>query len=330
MPDPLVVVTMREYKAALLRGERTHLQEMARRWLGVEGRLMGQMDALAAEMTRIKADGGVVARELLWNDVRYRTLLVQLTQELEGYTGYADRTIAARQGQLARLGLSHSTEAMAVQGVQMGFNRLPREVVENMVGLLGNGSPLRSLLVASWPDAADGLTDALVNGVALGYNPRKTARMMAQGATGSLQRMMVISRTESLRVYRQASLDNYRASGVVTGYKRLCSHDSRVCPACLADEGTLYSLDEQMPEHPQGRCVAIPVVEGVPQPRWLAGQDWLQQQDAATQQSILGPGRYAAWLAGAIDLREMARVVNNATWGPSLQVVPLGELVSAG
>ena len=320
---------MRSHKAALLRGERMHLREMARRWLGVEARLMGHMDALAQAMTTVAADGGTVSTGMLWNEVRYRTLLVQLTQELERYTDYADRSISARQGQLARLGIRQSTEAIATQGIRAGFNRLPVAAVQNLVGLSGAGTPLRNLIVASWPLAADGLTQALINGVALGYNPRKTARMMAQGATGSLNRMMNISRTETMRVYRTASLDNYRASGVVSGYKRLCSHDSRVCPACLSDEGALYELDEQMPEHPSGRCVAIPVVEGVPQPRWLAGQDWLQQQDVETQQSILGPGRYAAWAAGAFGLADMARVVPNAIWGPSLQVVPLQELVSA-
>lgn len=329
MPDPAVIVAMRGFKRGLLDGERAMLEEMARRWLAVEARLSAQMDALAYAMAQVKADGGTVGLELLLNDVRYRTLLVQLTQELEGYTEYAERAIEARQRTLARLGLAHSAEAIALQGVSAGFSRLPVEAVEYMVGLAGNGSPLRALLVATWPDSADRLTQALVNGIALGYNPRKTAQEMAHGATGSLDRMMVIGRTETLRVYREASRQSYLRSGVVSGYRRLCAHDSRVCPACLLDEGTLYDLAEQMPEHPQGRCTAVPVVEGVPQPKWLAGADWLEQQSPATQRSILGQGRYDAWQNGDFDLRDLPRVVQNVVWGPSLEVVPLQELVSA-
>lgn len=331
MPDPAVVTTMRRFKRDLLRGERTHLQEMARRWLRVEARLMGQMDALALQMANVARDGGTVSQGMLWSEVRYQELLAQLRLELDRYTGYAERTIAARQGQLARLGIAHSSNAITVQGITAGFNRLPIEAVEYMVGNSGNsgnGAPLRGLLVASWPDAAEGLTQALVDGIALGHNPRKVARDMARGSTRSLDRMMLISRTETMRVYRHASLENYRRSGVVTGYKRLCAHDRRVCPACLADEGTLYDLADEMPEHPQGRCVAVPVVEGVPNVTWQAGADWFVEQDAATQQSILGKGRYAAWLAGAFDLRDMVRVVNSGVWGPSLESVPLQELVA--
>src|SRR5690606_14899995 len=119
---------------------------------------------------------------------------------------------------LARLGVAHAENAITVQGVTAGFNRLPVEAVELMAGLAGNGSPLRQLLAQSWPLAADGLTNELVTGMALGYNPRKVARLMAQGATGSLDRMMVIARTEQLRVYRTANVSSYRASGVVTSY----------------------------------------------------------------------------------------------------------------
>lgn len=326
MPDPLVIRIMRQFKADLLAGETAMQQEMARRWLRVEARLSSQMDALALAMDAAKRDGATVSAEMLMNDVRYRQLLVQLTAELETYTDYAEVQITAQQRRLGRLAVAHSSNAIEVQGIAGGFYRLPTEAVEYMVGNV-NGQPLRGLLVSSWPEAADGLTQALVNGVALGYNPRKTAQEMAVGATRSLNRMMVISRTETLRVYREASRQNYIASGVVSGYKRLCAHDSRVCPACLMDEGHLYSLDEQMPEHPQGRCTAVPVVEGVPQPRWLGGADWFEQQDVPTQKSILGMGRYYAWQNGDIDLRDLPRVVQNGVWGPSLQVVPLKELL---
>ena len=165
--------------------------------------------------------------------------------------------------------------------------------------------------------------------MALGYNPRKTARLMAQAATGSLNRMMVIARTEQLRVYRQASLESYRASGVVTGYKRLATHDNRVCPACLMAEGTRYDLDETMPEHPQGRCALVPVVAGVPNVTWVGGADWFEAQSPTMQRDILGKGRYYAWQNGDFDLEQLVTVKRNPVWGDSLQVTPLRELVHA-
>ncbi len=329
MPDSAVIVTMRQFKRDLLAGERAQMQEMATRWLGVERRLQAQIDALALEMAGIKRDGGFVSQELLMNNVRYRQLLTQLTRELEGYSDFADVQITAQQRRLVRLGIAHAENAIKVQGITAGFNRLPVEAVQSIIGLAGNGSPLRRLLVQSWPLSAQRLTDELVNGVALGYNPRKTARLMAQGMAGSLDRMMVIARTEQLRVYRHANLESYRASGVVTGYKRLATHDKRTCAACLMDEGTFYELDEEMPEHPQGRCTLVPVVEGVPAPRWQQGADWFVEQSQETQTSILGKGRYAAWQEGQFSLDELVTVKPNVTWGASLQVTPLRELVSA-
>lgn len=327
MPDSEVIVLMRQFKRDLLAGERTQMTEMAQRWLGVERRLQSQMDALAYEMDAIKRSGGTVSQDLLMTQVRYRELLVQLTDELRGYTDYAERTITDRQRQLAGLGIQHGEQAITTQGIRAGFNRLPVEAVENAVGLAGNGSPLRTLLVQSWPLSAQGMTQELINGVALGWNPRKTARAMAAGATRSLDRMMTIARTEQLRTYRHSSLESYRASGVVNGYRRLATHDSRVCAACLMDEGHFYELNEQMPEHPQGRCTMIPVVQGTPALRWQQGADWFNEQPPDTQQSILGKGRYEAWQRGQFGLDELVKVVANTTWGDSLGVTPLRELV---
>lgn len=327
MPDPTVIRVMRQFKADLLAGEQAQLEEMARRWLNVERRLSGQMDALALEMTQIKRDGGTVTPEMLMNQVRYRELLMQLTNELEGYTEYANRTITDRQRQLARLGINHAVQAISVQGLSAGFSRLPIEAVEFLIGQAGNGTPLRALLVASWPEAAAGLTQQLVNGVALGYNPRKTARMMAQGATRSLDRMMLISRTESLRAYRTATLESYRTSGVVTSYKRLATHDSRVCAACLMAEGTISELSEVMPTHPNCRCTMVPIVRGLPTPQWKAGAEWFEEQPHETQKDILGKERFYRWQNGDFSLDELVTVKPNATWGDTLQVTPLRELI---
>lgn len=328
MPESAVILLMRSFKASLLREESAQMRQMANAWLGVERALDGQMAALAERMANVKRDGGTVAQGMLWQESRYRRLLSQLTDELGKYTRYADRAITDRQAQLARLGIDHAARAIEAQGVRAGFARLPVEAVQNMVGLAGDGSPLRTLLTASWPDAAEGLTQQLIRGVALGWNPRRTARAMAAGSTRSLDRMMRVARTEQLRTYREASLSSYRNSGVVSGHRRLCSHDRRVCGSCLADEGTLYDLNTTMPEHVQGRCVSVPVVMGVPDPQWLKGVDWFREQEVATQQSILGKGRYAAWQSGRFDFQEVIKVVPNSTWGDSLQVATLTELLS--
>jgi SPP1 gp7 family putative phage head morphogenesis protein len=326
MPSQVISV-MRGFKRDLLAGERAQMQEMARRWLMVERRLLGNINATAEAMARLKKEGRIISRELVMQDRYYRDLLGQLASELDAYTAYTNDTIMAQQQRMVRLALRHSAESIQVQGVTAGFNRLPVEAVENMVGLASNGSPLRYLLNATWPDAVEGLTQALITGIATGQNPRMVAREMARGAASSLNRMMTIARTEQLRAYREANQQSYIASGVVTEYKRLATHDSRVCAACLMDEGSVYPLYADLAIHPNCRCTLVPVVEGVASPTWVAGADWFEEQEAETQKSILGPGRYYAWQNGDFNLDQLVTVKQDPTWGPTLQVTPLKELV---
>src|SRR5687768_13345134 len=125
MPDPAVIVAMRAYKAALLRGEREQMQAMARRWLAVERRLDGNLAALAERMASVQRDGGTITRGMLATEVRYRQLLLQLANELERYTDYAERTISDRQRELGRLGIQQAEQAIQAYGVDIGFTRLP-------------------------------------------------------------------------------------------------------------------------------------------------------------------------------------------------------------
>lgn len=325
MPDPEVVRVMRQFKRDLLRGERAQMREMATRWLAVERRLAGQMDALAQAMDTIRRDGGRVSFELLLNDVRYRQLVIQLQDELANYTDFADVRITQQQRRLVRLGIAHAENAITAQGIGAGFGRLPVEAVEAMVGLAGNGSPLRTLLVAAWPDAADGLTQALINGVALGYNPRRIAREMARGSTRSLDRMMTVARSETLRVYRHSNLESYKASGVVESYIRLSARDSRVCAGCLAADSTEYPLEVDFKSHPNCRCTLLPKINGIPL-RFQSGATWFAEQPAATQRGILGAGRYDLWASGQVDFADFATIRTNAVWGDAIVPTPLREL----
>lgn len=327
MPTSEVVRLMRTFKRDIATAGSAQNAEMARRWLAVERRLMGQIDALALSMTAVHEAGGTVSLNMLMNDVRYRELLVQLQSELATYTTVTEQTITDGQQTLGAAGIAHSQAAIAAQ-VTTSFNKLPVSAVEHMAGLTGAGTPLNSLLVQSWPLSAQGLTQALVDGVALGWGPRKTARMMAEGMTGSLNRMMTIARTETLRVYNESSRQSYIASGIVTSYTRIAAHDRRTCLNCILLEGTVYPTDELMPSHPNCRCALIPIVKDAPLPQWQHGEDWFMSQDSATQESIMGPGRYEAWRLGKFALSDTVQIVPNAVWGDTLRSVPLRELTS--
>lgn len=333
MPEPLVIQVMRQFKADLLRQEQQQMQAMAQQWRRVEAALQDQVELFARRVAADQLTSGQLQSRRFQLD-RYQSLLGQVRRELDKYANYAETLITDRQRSLAGAAITQAGQAIravaTAAGVRIAFDVLPIAAVENMVGLAGNGSPLRNLLVESYGTGADGMLGQLIRATALGQNPQVTARaMVRQGLSQSLNRMMTTARTEQMRVYRESSRMAYQASGVVSAYRRLATRDSRTCAGCLMSDGEAYALDEPMAEHAQGRCTLLPAVDGLPPVQWEAGPDWFRRQAPATQRSILGTGRFAAWQEGRFDLDALVTVRRNATWGDSVQSTPLRDLINA-
>lgn len=339
MPEPAVVDAMREFKQALLAREMAQMQEMAGRWVQVEQALSGELAALTEQAARLREAGESLTEARVYRMRRYRRLLGQAQEEAARYTDYADQTITRGQEEVAAWGIDHASRSIQLSyapRVGVYFDRLPVEAVEHLVGLATDGGPVRDLLRRRLvrdengrplPGVLERLTRTLINGTAQGWNPRKTAREMRDDLTGGLQQALTIARSEQMRVYRQAGLDQYRASGVVEGQKRLATHDGRTCAACLADEGNRYPLDAVISDHPNGRCTGVPIVSGMPEVRWLSGEAWFRAQPEEVQRQILHDGRFEAWQEGAFSFQALATHTQDPTWGAGLKPTPLNQLV---
>lgn len=326
-----VVNAARHFKADLARREAISMRAMATQYAGVVRSLERSIDEVAAAMAAQKAAGKAVTLTSLYRDERYRTLLAQAQGEFARYENTTANLITSERAAFARLGASQAVDLLDIMhpGISSQFNRLPTIAIQNMAGFLSDSAPLHKLLKDAWPAAIKETSSALVEGIALGYGPKKIAKMMRDAIGGGLKRSLVISRTETLRSYRTASLETYRGYGpdVVRGYQRLADHSVRTCPLCLALDGKFYKLSSEFASHPNCRCTMVPVLKDAPLHQWKYGPEWLADQSADRQRTILGPGRYDAWKAGLFDLRDAVRIVPNRTWGPSVRVVPLRELV---
>jgi len=325
---PAVVDAINAHRAALLAREQAAMQAQAQAWLGVEQALQTQVDALALELAQ---NPGAATMGQLQRSRRYQALLQQTRAELRNYEGYIEQRIEAGQQDMVTLALQHSQQAVNAVATEAqivaSFDRLPVSAVNNMVGLAGDGSPLRAVLADATRGAPDALARELVNGIALGRNPIAVARTaMRLGLGQSFTRMQTIARTEQLRVYRETTLAAYANSRVVSGYQRLSARDTRVCPACLFADGRVYRVADGFDEHPNGRCALVPVLGNVPLTQFETGQQWFRRQTPTVQQQMLGPGRYQAWQRGDATLDDLVSRDYNDTWGGSLRPTRVSEL----
>lgn len=329
-----VEVMLEEYKRRLTGRETAVQSDLVRRWRRVEDSLSGHMDALVMDMDALRAAGQPVSRNAVYRLERYRTLLTQLDAEQRRYADAAAGLISAEQQYALQMGFDWGADAVGLlareAGITVAFNRLDRAVVEAMVGYAADGTPLAQLLAADYPATAAALTDALVEGVALGYNPRKVARMMRDAMAGNAQRALVVARTETQRAHRSAAVESYRQSGIIQEYIRYAAMDSRTCLACLLESGRRYPVTEQFSDHVLGRCTCLPIIPGVASPVEQTGREWLEAQSAETQRDIMGAGHYDAWKSGAVPLESMSQMHTDPVWGEAPRVVPLRELVERG
>ncbi len=331
-PQPgRVLAVIEEFRKLLLAQDASTMEELARRWLQVERRLEAQFRALTLEIADLRAKGQPVTRAKLYEMERYRNLLAQALDETRRYQRWAEGRIADGQREMAKLGIKSSEALIRESYLEAGkavarFDLLPVEAVESMIGFAGNGSPLFDLLFKSYPDTIDRLTETLVQATAQGQNPRRTAALMAEAMSGNLQRALVISRTEQVRAFRHAATMAMKESGVVEGWIWRSARQPRTCMACIVMDGTEHGLDEELDDHPNGRCFKQPKIKGLTPVETQSSAAWFELQTEEVQRAMMGDKAYEAWKSGAFKLSQLASRKESSEWGTHIHVASLEDL----
>lgn len=331
MPDAQVITDMLAFKQQLLRSEKAQMTRMARRWLELERSLSDQIELLAIDMENRRKAGLPISQTSLFRMERWQALLQQMENEYGKYAEFATEEITAGQVEFGTAGVNQAiatSNAVASKAVIGTFNQLPTQAVTLAAGLVGDGTPLSQWLTRNTitDEMALKVSSTLLNAIAQGWNPRKTAKAMQDSLAGGLQQALNTARTEQMRVYREMNRQQMINSGVIVGYRRLATRDNRVCAACMMDDGTFYPLDKPMPEHNQGRCAMVPVVDGARPVQWQYGRDRFGTLPADDQKKILGSGRYEAWKNGEFELDQLVSKRVDDVWGDSIHPTPLNQL----
>lgn len=329
MPS-LVERTIDDFRQRLLLQEADQMRAMARRWLEVERRLEAQVGLLANEVMEMSQAGESVSQWRIARLERYQNLLAQAKAETNGYMAWAADEMAERQARMLAMGIDSAQATIRASYLDAGgfgayFDLLPVEAVNFAIGYAGDNTPLGKLLRKDYPKTIASLTQALIDGVTMGRNPRETAKAMLDAMAGNLDRALTIARTEQIRAFREASRQQMIASGVVEGYIRRAALNDRTCIACLALDGKEYPTDELMEVHPNDRCFMQPKIKGLQPVGMQSGADWFASLSAAEQRDMLGPERYDLFASGT-NFSNFAGTYVDPVWGPSVRVRPVSEL----
>jgi hypothetical protein len=323
MSDQEVVMVLREFRRALEMADDDLLERLADMYVMIERRLASDIELLARVMAERAANGQAITQQMLWTEERYQSLMAQLEVEVRRFNASADERI--RRGQLEMGGMGIEAGSEAISAVWQGsFHRINTRAIEALVGYTADGTPLHTLLAEDYGEAVSALSEALINGVARGSNPAVVAKEMTNGMGVGFQRATLISRTEMARAFRAGSAMQYSQSGVVTAQQRLVKKET-ACLACLFLDGEILPIERPLEDHPAGKCVSVPVVNGgVVQ--WENGMTWFMRQDAERQMELLGEGRYNAWQNGQFELSQVAQHSHSDVWGEQPRVATDQEL----
>lgn len=327
-------MTTRRQRAELRRLEMATQGRLSQFWRVVEATFRARLAALLAEI-----GDQVPTADQEWLIERYRTILIQTEAVMTAFAGDVSQALLTAQRSAALLGLEQSDALLAriYAPAKLRPIRLPVEAVNQFVGMLAGGNPLHTYLATFAADARKRVSDVLVAAVASGTNTRVLTPQIMQALGVSRTSAMVTARQAVYGAYRGASLEQYRANAdVVDGWTWISAlQPRRTCAVCWAMHGTEHTLDETLDSHLACRCTMAPrtkswaklgvrnVPERPPTPR---GVDLFARLSEAQQRQVLGPGKFALYQSGQVQLPDLVVQVNDRTWGKSRRERSLREV----
>jgi hypothetical protein len=310
-------------RAALRSVDRAAMAELLKAYQDALSRL----DPLIESVGQMSRARGITTPFDLFRTQRYQELQRQIATEMERLARITGDVTTEAQARAVRIALNGSQDMAAATArgraatatVTAGWTNVPTGAVQEIVGLANNG-PLRQLLESFGDDGMRVITDELTRGMALGSGPGTVADAITSGLDISRNRALTISRTEMLRSARLATGESYRANDdILEGWYWTAAHSDATCAACLAMDGTLHGLDEEMDTHPNCRCAKRPALRNIPEAPYPTGEEWLATQSVDAQDAVLGRSGGMFYRAGAVSLPDFVRVESSPVWGRSIR-----------
>jgi hypothetical protein len=175
---------------------------------------------------------------------------------------------------------------------------------------------------------AQNVAEKILEGVSLGYNPKKIAGIIRDELGGGLTDALRMTRTVQLWSYREATRANYiNNSDVIEGWIWYADLPGEPCMACIAEHGSFHTLDETLDDHYNGRCTMIPVVAGMPGIVDQTGEDWFNELPESQQRGLMGDSKYEAWKENKFEFGQLATKHSDDVYGQMTTETALKDLL---
>jgi len=328
-----------EYRQRLMQHETTAVTSLNSAHKHTLAGIQPHLEKIYTQMEEAHASGNPVSLNWLYDMHRLTVVKALISGHINQYGAmaksavYGLKKIGVQLGERSALEQLNATKPMEIS---YSFGVPSDHALASIVGSTQAGSPLADLFDGFGAEAAEEAAHALITGVTLGDNPRKIAIEIEDALDVSRVRALTIARTECLRSYRMGNLLTMRQNDdVVSKWRWTCDKSARTCAACLAMDGTLHDLDEEMGSHPNCRCSPSPVTRSwsdilgvdIPETRLniQTGEDWFGNQSEDVQRAILG-NKFDAWSNGDFSLSDVVGHSHDADWGHSVYEKSLKQL----
>ena len=369
---PTIYDIIQDFQQRLLRDERRAAAQMVRVYAESWKRIKSRLAVLQKEYERAQAQGQDVGLNWLYQNQRLSDMQQLVARELARFSSYASGSVSAQQARVISESLRFNRDMTVLSlgeeyDAQSRFavRSLNTDAITALVGATQRGSALDTLFRGIRAEGAQAAEDALVQGIVLGYNPRKIAPMIRDALGIQLNRALTISRTEVMRAQRIATAESYKANAdVIKGWRWQAALTGNTCPVCLSLHGSEHPITETMSSHPACRCTSTAIVKsweelgaeygvdfsGVEKAgpsfadvakkygitpeqqrtyanRKLSGEAYFRSLSAEEQRAILGPSKWLAWKDGKFGFDALSRKTYSAVWGEGVRQARLVELL---
>lgn len=187
------------------------------------------------------------------------------------------------------------------------------------------------------------MRSTLIRGIALGDNPRDAARTMLSrvegGFNGGRARALVIARTEMLDAHRaSAQAQDLANAESLAGWQWVATLDTRTCPSCLSQHGTVHPVADPGPmDHQQGRCARLPKAKSwrdlgfdidEPADIFPDAQAWFEGLPANDQVAVMGQARLDLLKSGKVGWADLSTRRSTDGWRDSYAPASVTDLLA--